>query len=663
MSEGVDLGDFRDAFVGEARELLENANREALAIEGALRDGSNHSRAVRELFRAVHTIKGLASMVRVEPIVALSHGMEESLRAADRNGTPVSPAALDALFAALRAVEQRVRAVAEHADVPEPPAQLLSTLQSSAPTASFVATGENVESIVQLEESLIERLTPRDRQQLVAATSEGSRALRLDFVPTPELAGKGIGITTLRERLANVAEIVRVLPVSTPASEATPSGLLFVVLFTTTHSDEEIVNAAGIPVSAPKSIVDVRQQAAAPVEDELLRHDSVRVDVARLDATLDRLSELVVTRHKMSLAVAKLAAQGVDVRELSQIIDENARQLRALRTSVLAARTVPVSDLFARLRLLVRGLERASGKRIRLVLDAGNAELDNGVAELVFPAIVHLVRNAIDHGIEAPKERERGGKSPEAMLEVRCRQISSTALDFSVKDDGRGVDGVEAARRARREAPRDDVEMLEVLCLPGLSTRDEADATSGRGMGMDIVRKTIVERLGGELRMHTERQQGTHFTMRVPLSIAIVDAVIIRCADQRFVVPNTVVDETFPVEQRLVRFPPNRRRDLQVGVLAHRDGALPIVRLADVLRLPNAGAAQQALVVRRREQPFAFAVDRILTQQEIVVRPLEDALIRVNGINGATDLGDGKPTLVLDLPRLAAALTMEGDAA
>jgi len=295
---------------------------------------------------------------------------------------------------------------------------------------------------------------------------------------------------------------------------------------------------------------------------------------------------------------------------------------------------------------------------VRLELEGGNAELDKSVSERLFPVIVHLVRNAVDHAIETPDERLRRGKPEEGLLRVTCSARGSARLEITVSDDGRGIDRAAVAKKAGRVAPGDDAGLLDLLCIPGLSTRDIVTTTSGRGMGMEIVKRTIVDELGGELSVQSQFGQGTTFTVRVPLTISIVDAFSFECGEQRFVVPVAMVDEIIEVDPNaLVQVPANDDGSPAVDIISRRGMALPMIRLAQVFRL-NAtnNACGKAIVVRRAGSPVAFAVDRMLGQQEVVIRPIKDALVRAPGVSGATDLGDGRPTLVLDLVALSASL-------
>ena len=438
----------------------------------------------------------------------------------------------------------------------------------------------------------------------------------------------------------------------------------------TSAGDAEIAAAVEVEPSAIERLTSVRvdegktsplapltplteEEVATGANSEPMRQGFVRVDVVRLDDAMDQLSALIVTRSRLARAIAEMKTAGVGVRELTEILKDNTRQLRDLRAAILRVRMVLLTDVLDRVPLIVRGLRRDSGKLVGLDIDVGNAELDKAVAERLFPAIVHLIRNAVDHALETPSERRRAGKPEEGTVTITCAAHSNTRLELTITDDGRGVDRASVALRAHAALGQTDAALLEAICLPGLSTRAEASVTSGRGMGMEIVKRIVVDELGGELFMKTELGKGTSFTLRVPLTIAIVDAFVVECASQRFVVPVSVVEEILEIDHVQTRFAPSRA-DLHgsapLGMVQRRTETLPLLDLAGILKLPGVyDRPRQALVVRRGGEPVAFAVHRVLGQQEAVVRPLVDRLVQVPGISGAADLGNGKPTLVLDL--------------
>jgi len=668
MSRSVDFREFVSGFLLEAEEHLRSASGNLLAVDEAARKGEARPRAVRELFRSLHTIKGLAAMVGVDPIVDVAHAMEAVLRAADRAGGKLSLAAVEQLIAGSEAIEQRVRALAGGGPVPAAPAELLQALVELDPGES---PGPSRAALA-LAPELLAKLTASERAQLTAGIEQGKRAVRADFIPSPARAAEGLSITTARERVSAVAEIVKILPVSAPRTEETPGGLKFTLLLLSAASDEAIAAAVPIPPGAVQPLTTAAPEEAAPPDvaegagpedlpgEDPRRGGVVRVGVARLDDAMEKLAALIVTRYRLGRAIAALAAEGVDVRALRQIEGEHGRQVRDLRAALLTLRMISTRELLEPVPLIVRGLRASTGKSVRVEIDAGRGELDKAVAERIFPAIVHLIRNAVDHGIEPPEERRRGGKPEEGLVTITCFERSNTQIEIRVADDGGGIDREAVARRAGREVPRSDAALLELLALPGLSTRDQATKTSGRGLGMDIV-KRLTEELGGEvlLRASPGNGRGTEITLRIPLTVTIVDAFTFECGAQAFVVPVAMVEEVVDVDsQEVVRSPGPSAGRLLVSLLSRRGEAVPLIGLHSLFALPGGEAAgRKALVVRRNGEPFAFAVDRMRGQQEIVVRPLSDPLVKVTGVPGVTDLGDGKPTLVLDLVALSGTLS------
>jgi two-component system chemotaxis sensor kinase CheA len=618
--------------------------------------------------RMLHTVKGLSAMVGIEPIVALTHRMESIVRAADHAGGILGDRALEAMIAGARAIESRVRAVANDEPVPEALPAMLAELAAVESTNEGAASFARTPDDAPLDAELAAKLSASEREQLSQGADAGRRALRVDFAPSPAKAERGLTITSVRERLMALGEIVRVLPTAMPPCESAPGGLVFAIILLTDATDETVADTAGLPVSEVHEVLAPRALPRAPDAPPAGRNDAtvegddvevqrpgvLRVDVARIDDTIEKLSGLIVSRSRLARAAITLREAGADTRDLDAILVDNARQLRDLRGAILRVRMIPVATVLDRLPLVIRGLGRSTGKQVRLSLEGGGAELDKTVAERIFPALVHLLRNAVDHGIESPEERIRAGKPEHATVVVSSSSRNNRQIEIRIEDDGRGVDRARVAAKAGRDVPADDATLLELLCRPGLSTRDEVDTTSGRGVGMDIVRKIVVDGLGGELALETTEGRGTAFVLRVPLTIAIVDSFMVRCAGQRFAIPVPVVEEIIGLDpEKIIRGPGSS----ETRFFARRGEMVPIVDLARALELASSTVPMQALLVRRgHEDPVAFAIDRVLGQQETVVRPLVDPLVAVLGISGSTDLGDGRATLVLDLHGLSARL-------
>jgi two-component system chemotaxis sensor kinase CheA len=678
----MQVEEFVAGFLLEADEHLHAAHQNLVAVTEAMQQGRAEPRAVRELFRSLHTIKGLSSMVGAEPIVEISHEMEGILRAADQQGGRLEEETLTLLLQGARAIEERVRAIAHGglgAVSPAPRAlvEALALAQRGEPPVAPAPLGE-----LSLPDAVRHGLSAADLEQLAQAAQAGRRVVLVEFRPSPQRAAAGVNITSVRARLATLGELIKVVPRAVPDA---PTGIAFWLLMVSDASDEALFEAAG---GSDAHVEEVRWRKlpsqpappAAPADPELgdwaASEQSIRVSAHRLDEALERLSELVVTGFKLRRAVAALASHDVDVRELNAVVAEHGRQLRRLRDAITEARMVPLSDLLQRLPLVVRGLTRDAPKAVDVHLQTGSAEVDKAVADKLFPAILHLVRNAVDHAIEPFAERERAHKPKHGQLFVLCDDSAGTNLVLTVRDDGRGIDREAVASKLGCRPAANDEELLEQITRPGLSTREDVTTSSGRGMGMDIVRRTV-EMLGGGLSVQSVPTQGTTFTLRVPVNVTLVEVFSFEAGGQVFVAPVAMVEEIVEVDAARVVSPPTPSADGPPPRLVRRRGdVIPLLALEHLLRRNTAGSAvdahatmaganvpEKALVVHHGRNAVALGVSRMLGQQEVVVRPLHDALVRVTGISGAADLGDGRPTLVLDLLTLGSVAAQQARAA
>jgi two-component system chemotaxis sensor kinase CheA len=658
VSERVDLQEFIGAFVVEAEELVATANASLIEIEVANHDGTSRPRAVRDLFRALHTIKGLAGMIGVEPIVEIAHALETLVRAGDRAGGTLGRAAVEVALQGVQAMAERVRAVSEARAVAEPPERLLELI------AAADADVEATPPATPIPSEWDARLSAGERQQLALALESRAPAWTLSFTPSEDNVARGITIAAVRGQLAAIGEVVKVLPRATAESARAPAGLAFDILLVSNAARAEI---ARIACTEPALVIQVVQPTPAPLPAIALPIDGsdgpsdaaptravVRVELSRLDELQDQLSLLIVSRFRLDREILRLAEVGSDVRRLRDIAQVQGRQLRDLRRAILRARMVRVADVLEPLGLLVRSLVRSGNRAVQLQLDARDTELDKAVADRLLPALIQLVRNAVDHAIETPEERAAAGKPRTGTVRVSCLEVAGNHIELVVSDDGRGIDRDAVARRAHHPI-EDDVALLAVLTTPGFSTRQVATTTSGRGLGMDIVRRITVGDLGGELAMTTQPGHGTTFTLRVPVTIAVMDVFSFQCGEQAFVVPAVAIEEIFEVLPEMVMTPPNAGPASSISacsLLERRGHAIPVVSLGAILAIDSGVGARKAMVIRGNGHPIAFTVDRMLGRQEVVVRTIEDPLVSVPGVAGATDLGDGRPTLVLDLNEL-----------
>ena len=377
---------------------------------------------------------------------------------------------------------------------------------------------------------------------------------------------------------------------------------------------------------------------------------SVRVDMKRLDRLMEMVGDLVISRGHMDATLHRLedVLPSSAWRELQEVSFLLQRQLGSLREGVMRMRMVPIGSIFERMRFLLQGLERTNGKRIHLTLSGEDTEIDKLFVERMMDPLLHMVRNAVTHGLESSDERIASGKTAEGNLWIRARTEAETVV-IELEDDGRGVDIEAVVSRSRSlglfapDAAPDAARILQMICTPGFSTREHADLGAGHGVGMAIT-KTTVNGLGGILAMSTRPGKGTRFTIRLPLTLAIMESLIVYVNDQPFAVPRSLVQEVLRVESNTVSIVEGNE------VIPWRGRVLPIVQLNRMFRMGEKPRADfHVFVVDADFSAVGIAVDRISRQREIVARPIEDPLVRVPGIAGATELGDGRPVLILDI--------------
>ncbi len=411
----------------------------------------------------------------------------------------------------------------------------------------------------------------------------------------------------------------------------------------------EEVAAGGAPSSpqdAARGAEPLAKSAAVPGAGA--SRPSLRVDVERLDQLLALVGEIAVARDHVSQLLNDPATPRKSVQEAQR---ESGQLQLDLHELVLSLRMVPVGPTFQQLARLVRDLTLSLGKEARLTVEGSDVEVDNSVLQLLKDPLTHMVRNAVDHGIEPPETRVRAGKS--RCGDVRLRAVHERgALVIVLEDDGGGLDRERVLARAHgrglisAEADVDDARLHELVFEPGFSTADAVTGVSGRGVGLDVVRRNI-SALRGSVDLSSEAGRGSRLTIRLPLTLAIIDALIVRVGEESLVIPLEAVLES-------VAMPPAEAiRGLSRGVLSLREAALPYVRLREVYRLSGSRSHREIVVVVKSELgPAGLVVDAVQGQSQIVIKPLPKVFDRLRGVSAATVLGDGAVALILDPARL-----------
>lgn len=416
--------------------------------------------------------------------------------------------------------------------------------------------------------------------------------------------------------------------------------------------------AAAKPAApAAKPAASAAKPAAKPATETAQKSSSIRVDHERLDHLMNLIGELIINRNRYALIARSLESGGtdVDISQVAQSLSETtyamARISDDLQDTIMKVRMVPVSSVFSRFPRLVRDLSRKSGKEVDLVMEGEETELDKSVVEAIGDPLVHLIRNSVDHGIEPEDVRVAAGKSPKGRVTLRAfHKGNSVAIE--IEDDGKGIDPEKmrevAVRKgiitAEEAAQLDDREAVELIFAPGFSSADKITDISGRGVGMDVVR-TNIKNLKGSVSTNTELGKGTRFTLSLPLTLAIIDALMVNVSGQTYAIPLDAVSETTKIECSRLTDVKGRK------AVTLRGEVLGIVELAEMLDLPRTDPLPEVLsvvVIHDNDRRLGLVVDRLLERQEIVIKPLGAYLGDLKGISGATIMGDGSVILILD---------------
>lgn len=645
--------EFIDDYFVECDEHLAIARSSLLTLEPSVERGQFERAPLDELFRSFHSMKGLSAMVGFEQAELLAHHMESYLSAVQKEAVRFTTPGLELLIAGVNALEQVISA--RRADAPFPDVNsLLASFASLVPTANAPDVSSVAAASRRLESDAFE-LSPEKSRLLTTARATGAQAWRITFMPAPALAERGVNVNTVRERLQAVGNVIHAYP------QVHGGQISFAFLVAGNIANDVITSwqADGltcVPYEEPTSTPSPNDRVAPLSHSTLMSANVVRVELSRLDDLMRMVGDLVISRARLDDTLKRLgdkvpSAERRSLQETNQAIE---RQLRHLREGVMRVRLVQVREVFARMQFVIRDLTREHGKKITLVLNGQETEIDKFVVERMMDPLLHLVRNAVSHGLEEAEERVAAGKTAEGKITLSA-SAAGDIIAIEVEDDGRGIDALKVIERGKaaglidKAAPATPTALIDVLCSPGFSTRDEADRASGRGVGMAVVRNAV-EELGGSLTLETWPGKGTRFKIQLPLTLAIADALIVSVGGQTFAVPQVSVREIIQVEFTALKALENNE------LLPYRGQALPVVRLAPYFGLAGtSNQAAYALVMGQGQGLVAILVDRLFGLREIVVRSLNDPLLRVPGIAAATELGDGRLVLILDPLALARA--------
>jgi two-component system, chemotaxis family, sensor kinase CheA len=678
----MDTSEYMPMFLAETREHLEQLN---LAIVKLEEDPADRP-TVEEIFRIAHSLKGMSATMGFANIAELTHHMEDVFELLRQRTSGLPSEAIDTVFACLDALSAAAESIEADGQESLDPAPLVSRLRSlvrprtaeqevarsggvDEPSRAAVEAARRAGARVLFVRVALAKdvMMPAVRAHMVlAALSDHGDVL--GSVPAPDgleqFQGREISAWVasdhedepIIQNLSGVSEVasVTVADVTEAGTETEPAPAAVEPEPTPVAVEPEPTPVAVEPEPAPIAPEPApAPEKAADTQTKATR--TVRVDAERLDALMHSMGELVIHRTAVEALTANLQVDG-----LQHAVQELARSSQALQAMVMQVRMIPVDVVFLRFPRLIRDLSTKLGKDVKLELVGSETELDRTVVDAIGDPLVHLVRNAVDHGLELPDARVAAGKPRQGTIEITARHAGGSVV-IEVRDDGKGIDPAIVARKAASLGMIDadaaaSIDMrgaVELLFSPGFSTAETTSDISGRGVGMDAVRAKI-RQLGGEVLIDSTQGEGTLAQIRLPLTLAIVSALQVDVSGAPFAIPLDRIERTLRVSDQTVR------SVLGKPMLVLEDGVLPLLDGAAVFGHEATGEHQFVVIIRAQDRRLALAVDDLVGQRELVTRPLPEIVSDGQPVSGGAALADGRIALIVDCDALAADKAITG---
>lgn len=606
---------------------------------------------IQEVFRVMHTIKGGAATMGLQEAVEVTHRMETILDGVRSGTRALTKPVMDTLFSVLDWLKEWRLAI--------------SGGDSHPSTAAIIHVIESLTSESQLPEYLLRKID--------AAIQQGKNVFKAVVrfkADAPLLSVRCFQIVT---NIEETAEIVGSVPSMQEIENDQVKDVLDVYFLSDTggedvgavaRSNQDVMDVA-VGKYQTKSLKsaeaargkDTKDTGEGPAVKRSELGKTVRVDVRLLDFLMNMVGELVIDRTRLSQIATELMKAGETSgigNDVSSLASHLQRTSTELQEGIMQARLLPVKSIFSKFPRMMRDLSARCGKQIDFEMVGEATEIDRTVLEAIDDPLIHVLRNAVDHGIEMPDERIAKGKGPKGWVKLSAWHEENQVL-VRVEDDGAGIDAEKVKKSAIRKGliteeqslKLTEKEAVEMIFLPGFSTVEKATEVSGRGVGMDVVRSNL-ERVNGQIEVKTKVGSGTQVTLRLPLTLAIMRALLVRCGESVFAVPTSSVEEVFSLSGFAIGSIQGK------PAMNVRGRVVPLISLEGALRdsMWSLNGQKYALLTRTNEQPLALGVDDLIGEEEIVVKEMGHLLSRLKGIAGATILAQGDPAVILDINRV-----------
>ena len=660
------MDQYLSLFIEEAREHLQNCNNQLLELERNPGD----KELIQEIFRSAHTIKGMSATMGFEDMANLTHQMENVLDALRNEEIAYSVDILDLLFEALDYLETMLDSIVQGGDGSADVTGIIHKLQEIG--GKEKPSPENL-GLSPVKKS---RLTYDEFERTVIEQSyeQGFRAYEITVTLREDCLLKSARAYLVFDALEKIGEIIKAVP-PVEDLEAEQFEQEFTVTLLTKEEEQTLrdtvlgiseIQEVEVLILEPTLFTGESDKRKASVEEinptvseePSTKHEfvkkqnanlqrTIRVNIDRLNSVMNLFEELVIDRGRL-----EQIASEIDHPELMETVEKISRVTSNLQTNILNIRMVPIEMVFNRFPKMIRQLSRELGKKIRLEITGQDTELDRTVIDEIGDPLIHLLRNSADHGIEMPEERKALGKPEEGKILLKAYH-SGNHVFIEVEDDGAGIDRDKVLQKALEKGivsheesdQLTDQEIYELIFASGFSTAEKVSDISGRGVGLDVVKKTI-ESLGGIITVSSEPGKGTKFIIQLPLTLSIISVLLVQVQDEKYGIPLTSIVETALIEKDQIRFAHDR------PVIDFRGKIIPLLSLKDIFQVPETSVRSDGriaiVIVRKGEKLAALIVDDFIGQQEVVLKSLGNYLKDVFAISGATILGDGHVSLIID---------------
>ncbi|MCT4595603.1 MAG: chemotaxis protein CheA [Anaeromicrobium sp.] len=678
----MDINQYLEIFIEESKENLQNMNEALLKLE----NDKDEIELVHEIFRVAHTLKGMSATMGFSKIAHFTHEMEDILQSVRSGDVRVTDNIIDVLFQCLDVLEEYINNIVETGSEGDKDySHLLVKLHEAINPENSQVKEEVKEEVAATVENIME---PVDEDQsskngkieieideftknvLLKSVKDGFNSFKLKIELNQNCMLKSARAFIIFNTLEKDGEIVKANPTVEDIEDENFEYIFELVIVSKSNGNEileriksiseienvyieTIMEKAGEPEKEKVKVEKKKVEPRKTVKKEGKAKSSkpklgktVRVDIDRLDNLMNLVSELIITRSRLTDMEETTKKQ-----DMNESIEYLERITTNLHDAVMKVRMVPIERVFNRFPRMVRDLSKELGKEISLIMLGEETEVDRTVIDEIGDPLIHLIRNSIDHGIENPDERVKNGKSEIGTVKLIAYPDGNSVV-IEVEDDGGGININKVKNKAKdngliteeQMSTIDDKDALQLLFKSGFSTADKISDISGRGVGLDVV-KTKIESLGGAVEVQSTRLKGSKFVIRLPLTLAIIQALLVNVGEEKYAIALNSIKEIITIKSQ------NIRKIQEQEVVLYRDTTLPLLRMEKILDVNTSEENKEDLivvVVKKGEQVAGFIVDGLIGQQEIVIKSLGKFLSGINIIAGATILGNGQVALIVD---------------